>query len=87
MPRLFQPTANPAAAGTLAGAATGSLRAITYNLLADKYATSGFHSYCPARWLEWGHRLPLILRELDGYDADVICLQEARILRTLSADS
>ena len=63
---------------TVSTTATSALRltAVTYNILADKYATSGFHSYCDSRWLQWRHRLPLILAELDGYNADVICLQE-----------
>ena len=78
--RLFQPTASPAAAARAqqAGAAAGGITAVTYNILADKFATSGYHSYCPAQWLEWRYRLPRILQELDGYDADVICLQEVR---------
>ena len=77
MARLFQPTARKESTpSALKDTPAGMLKAVTYNLLADKYAVSGFHSYCPTRWLEWGYRLPRILIELDSYDADVICLQE-----------
>lgn len=43
---------------------------------ADKYATSGVHSYATAEQLAWSNRGPRIIEELLGYDADVICLQE-----------
>ena len=81
MPRLFQPTAGTdVALIATRDTAAGTLKAVTYNLLADKCALSGFHDYCPTRWLEWGYRLPRILDELDSYDADVICLQEVRCM-------
>ena len=77
MVRLFHQTAVSGTVQNLIDdAAASTLKAVTYNLLADKYAVSGFHSYCPARWLEWSYRLPRILKELDDYDADVMCLQE-----------
>eukprot|EP00955_Chlamydomonas_euryale_P093980 364819-Chlamydomonas_euryale.AAC.1 len=31
-----------------------------------------YHSYCPDRFLEWGHRSPLIKQELQQYDCDLV---------------
>lgn len=56
-------------------------RVVTYNILAEVYADSDtarneLFSYCPPYALEGEYRRPLILRELLGYNADLICLQE-----------
>ena len=54
---------------------------VTYNILADQYAstesakTELFVS-CPSECLQPGYRRPLVLQELLQYNADVICLQE-----------
>lgn len=53
-----------------------TLKVISYNILADKYALGGYHSYCPPEYLAWSHRLPLIMEELDGYNMDLLMLQE-----------
>ena len=52
------------------------LTIISYNILADKYAVSGWHSYCPPEHLQWSSRLPRLIQELRNYSADIICLQE-----------
>ncbi|CAM9962789.1 unnamed protein product [Phaeothamnion confervicola] len=57
------------------------MRLVSYNVLADKYCTGRFadqqlYPYCPRRYREMSHRAPLILQELLGYNADVVCLQE-----------
>lgn len=52
------------------------LTIISYNILADKYAVSGWHSYCPLEHLQWSSRLPRLIQELETYSADIICLQE-----------
>lgn len=50
---------------------------VTYNILADVYATSGLHdSYCSAAHLSWEYRSKRILCELKMYDADILGLQE-----------
>jgi len=54
---------------------------VTYNILADLYADSDYtrtvlHPYCPAYALTIDYRKQLIIRELMGYHADIICLQE-----------
>ena len=56
-------------------------RILTYNLLADLYADSDYsrtilHPQCPAYALDISYRKLLILKELLGYDADIMCLQE-----------
>ena len=40
------------------------------------YALSYRHQYCSIRDRLWEARYPRILAEIDGYDADVLCLQE-----------
>ena len=55
-----------------------SIRVVTYNLLAAIYATSTQYPYCPAWALTWNFRKGQILRELAGYGADVLCLQEVQ---------
>ena len=56
----------------------GLCRVVTYNILADGYATSGLHdmSYCSAKHLSWEYRSKRILAELKLYDADILGLQE-----------
>nr|CAD7576669.1 unnamed protein product [Timema californicum] len=58
-----------------------SFRVVSYNILADLYADSEvartqLYPYCPSYALTIDYRKQLILRELLGYNADVICLQE-----------
>ncbi|XP_045471233.1 2',5'-phosphodiesterase 12 isoform X1 [Harmonia axyridis] len=56
-------------------------RVVTYNILADLYCDSDYtrtvlHPYCPPYALHLDYRKQLILKELMGYNADIICLQE-----------
>jgi CCR4-NOT transcription complex subunit 6 len=53
-------------------------RVVTYNILADIYATQQIFPYCPKWALSWRYRRVQILRELEQYDADIICLQEVQ---------
>lgn len=51
---------------------------LTYNILADLYATQqAFPTSDPCALL-WQYRRQLILQELAMYDADIICLQEVQ---------
>lgn len=52
----------------------GSIRTMTYNILADIYAAS--LNYCPSWALAWAHRKTTILQEIDTYSPDLLCLQE-----------
>ncbi|NWS47562.1 PDE12 phosphodiesterase, partial [Probosciger aterrimus] len=59
----------------------GSVRAVTYNILADIYAQTEFsrtvlYPYCAPYALELDYRQNLLKKELAGYSADLICLQE-----------
>ena len=58
-----------------------SFRVVTYNILADQYASTDvaknqLFASCPTECLDPGYRRPLVLSELLSYNADVICLQE-----------
>ncbi|UJR13564.1 hypothetical protein I4U23_000577 [Adineta vaga] len=57
------------------------LRVVSYNILADGYASSTgareiIYPYCPQDYLEFDYRKPLLFREILGYHADLILLQE-----------
>ncbi|CAL1300296.1 unnamed protein product [Larinioides sclopetarius] len=59
----------------------GMFRCVSYNILADLYADSEiarteFFPYCPAEFLMLDYRRQLYLKEIIGYNADIICLQE-----------
>uniref|UniRef100_A0A8C0VWX9 Phosphodiesterase 12 n=1 Tax=Cyanistes caeruleus TaxID=156563 RepID=A0A8C0VWX9_CYACU len=59
----------------------GSVRAVSYNILADTYAQTEFsrtvlYPYCAPYALEIDYRQNLLKKELAGYSADLICLQE-----------
>lgn len=62
--------------------APDSFRFCTYNILADCYANTDFTLKKMAPYLNKeyinmaDHRLPLIMDEVSGYNADIICLQE-----------
>ncbi|XP_054284725.1 2',5'-phosphodiesterase 12-like [Macrosteles quadrilineatus] len=59
----------------------GSFRVVSYNLLADTYTSmdttqAEYFPYCPAYALNIDYRKQLFMKELLGYNADLICLQE-----------
>ena len=58
-----------------------SFRVVSYNTLANTYTKEEFalnvlYPYCPPYALNIQYRQQLLLKELIGYNADVICLQE-----------
>ncbi|XP_015601826.1 2',5'-phosphodiesterase 12 [Cephus cinctus] len=58
-----------------------SFRITSYNILADTYTDSDYSRevlfpYCPPYALDMDYRKQLIMKELMGYNADIICLQE-----------
>ncbi|XP_064598396.1 2',5'-phosphodiesterase 12-like [Liolophura sinensis] len=60
---------------------SGSFRVVSYNILADLYADSDFsrnvlYPYCPPYALHIDYRKQLFVKELQCYNADLICLQE-----------
>ncbi|XP_077181596.1 2',5'-phosphodiesterase 12 [Paroedura picta] len=68
----------------------GLIRTVTYNILADVYAQTELsrtvlYPYCAPYSLELDYRQNLLKKELAGYSADIICLQE--VDRAVFADS
>jgi CCR4-NOT transcription complex subunit 6 len=59
-------------------AAPGTFTVLSYNVLADLYATSDMYSYCPPWALSWAYRRQNLLREIVQYRADILCLQEVQ---------
>lgn len=57
------------------------MRVVSYNILADVYAQTELsknvlYPYCAPYALQLDYRQNLIKKELAGYNADIICLQE-----------
>ncbi|XP_027859567.1 2',5'-phosphodiesterase 12 [Xiphophorus couchianus] len=66
---------------TLRAAAWPALRVVSYNILADVYAQTDLsktvlYPYCAPYALQLDYRQNLVKKELAGYNADIICLQE-----------
>ncbi|XP_030512135.1 carbon catabolite repressor protein 4 homolog 1-like [Rhodamnia argentea] len=57
---------------------SGTFTVLSYNILAEVYASSEFYSYCPSWALSWQYRRQNLLREIVGYRADIVCLQEVQ---------
>src|SRR5699024_1423620 len=51
---------------------------MTWNVLADIYATTEAYPYSPPYVLAWNYRRGRILAELLAYNPDIICLQEVQ---------
>ncbi|KAI1991986.1 Glucose-repressible alcohol dehydrogenase transcriptional effector [Ophidiomyces ophidiicola] len=58
------------------GNSDNKFTALTYNTLCDRYATNQQYGYAPSRALAWEFRRDLLLNEIRGHDADIVCLQE-----------
>ncbi|RZC79189.1 hypothetical protein C5167_003441 [Papaver somniferum] len=59
-------------------ASSGTFTVLSYNILSDAYATNELFSYCPSWALSWPYRRHNLLREIVGYRADILCLQEVQ---------
>ncbi|KAF8403947.1 hypothetical protein HHK36_012054 [Tetracentron sinense] len=59
-------------------ASSGTFTVLSYNILSDVYATNELYSYCPSWALSWPYRRQNLLREIVGYRADILCLQEVQ---------
>nr|XP_029123569.1 carbon catabolite repressor protein 4 homolog 1 isoform X2 [Elaeis guineensis] len=57
---------------------SGTFSILSYNILSDAYATNESYSYCPSWALSWPYRRQNLLREIIGYHADILCLQEVQ---------
>nr|CCA14064.1 carbon catabolite repressor protein putative [Albugo laibachii Nc14] len=56
----------------------GVFRVLSYNVLAELYATRQLYPYCPMWVLSWNFRKELLKNELHSYNADILCLQEVQ---------
>ncbi|XP_039016012.1 carbon catabolite repressor protein 4 homolog 1-like isoform X2 [Hibiscus syriacus] len=57
---------------------SGTFTVLSYNILSDSFASSELYSYCPSWALSWPYRRQNLLREIVGYRADIVCLQEVQ---------
>ncbi|KAK2990683.1 hypothetical protein RJ640_029358 [Escallonia rubra] len=57
---------------------SGTFTVLSYNILSDASATNELYSYCPSWALSWPYRRQNLLREIVGYRADIVCLQEVQ---------
>lgn len=53
----------------------GGFSLLSYNILADKYATPHMYGYVPSWCLPWEYRKGTILTEITTFEPDIICLQ------------
>jgi len=53
-----------------------SLKVLSYNILCDRMTTRAMYGYTSRAHLSWSHRKELIIQEIRGRDADIVCLQE-----------
>lgn len=53
-------------------------RIVSYNILAEIYATKQAYPYCDPWSLTWPYRRSIILQELNDTQGDIICLQEVQ---------
>jgi CCR4-NOT transcription complex subunit 6 len=53
-------------------------RVVTYNMLAEIYATAQMYPYCDFWALSWDYRFQNLKLELEQTDGDVVCLQEVQ---------
>ncbi|XP_010549594.1 PREDICTED: carbon catabolite repressor protein 4 homolog 2-like isoform X2 [Tarenaya hassleriana] len=56
----------------------GSFTLLSYNILSESSADGRLYNYCPPWALSWPYRSQELLREIVGYRADVVCLQEVQ---------
>ncbi|KAL3854971.1 hypothetical protein ACJMK2_014205 [Sinanodonta woodiana] len=57
----------------------GVFRIMSYNILAEMYLNRDYlteFQYCPRYAVELAYRTPLLLKEILGYNNDILCLQE-----------
>lgn len=55
---------------------SGAFTVLSYNILAPESVKDEKYSYCPSWALSWSYRRQNLLREIVGYRADIVCLQE-----------
>ncbi|KAD3068291.1 hypothetical protein R6Q59_017643 [Mikania micrantha] len=76
-PRRMISVTNADVSGHL-DSSSGTFSVLSYNVLCDSYATNDLYGYCPSWALSWPYRRQNLLREIVGYLADIVCLQEVQ---------
>lgn len=64
--------------GAHSSAGGARFRVISYNILAELYATKQAYPYCDPWSLLWPYRKSVLQKELEEAQADVVCLQEVQ---------
>ena len=54
----------------------GSIRLMSYNILAGRYVSTDRYPHCPTSVLSEGYRSKQIVNEVQGIDPDIACFQE-----------
>lgn len=55
------------------------VKVLTWNILHEKYSTSGMYGYTPLSALGWDYRKNSIIQEIRERDADILCFQEVSL--------
>jgi CCR4-NOT transcription complex subunit 6 len=58
---------------------TIKFRVLSYNVLAELYATKQAYPYCDAWSLSWPFRRAMIMQEIEEMQGDIVCLQEVQM--------
>lgn len=58
---------------------TIKFRILSYNVLAELYATKQAYPYCDAWSLSWPYRRAMIMQEIEEMQGDIVCLQEVQM--------
>jgi CCR4-NOT transcription complex subunit 6 len=53
-------------------------RVVSYNVLAEIYATRQMYPYCPLWAIKWSYRKVQLLKEMKMLNGDIVCLQEVQ---------
>jgi len=69
----LQPGQQPVSPGTI------KFRILSYNVLAELYATKQAYPYADSWLLSWPYRRALIMQELEHMQGDIVCLQEVQM--------
>lgn len=73
VPVQLQPGQQPVSPGTI------KFRIVSYNILAELYATKQAYPYADSWVLSWPYRRALIMQELEHMQGDIVCLQEVQM--------
>jgi CCR4-NOT transcription complex subunit 6 len=73
VPVPLQPGQQPVSPGTI------KFRILSYNVLAELYATKQAYPYCDSWCLTWPYRRAMIMQEIEEQKGDIVCLQEVQM--------